>query len=141
MCGQASAYAHDLVVSTYRLPNGNLTVHLKPQNETVFEKTVDALYDPGSSTYHHWLTDDDLKKFAPPQAQIQAVQKELEGHGLTIISSDENGFSLSAPGATANVERAFNTSIHQFQHNGKLFRANVQNAQLSGAAGSYVLYG
>jgi hypothetical protein len=50
MWGQASAYAHDLVVSTYRLPNGNLTVHLKPQNETAFEKTVDALYDPGSPT-------------------------------------------------------------------------------------------
>jgi hypothetical protein len=24
----------------------NLTVHLKPQNEAAFEKTVDALYDP-----------------------------------------------------------------------------------------------
>jgi hypothetical protein len=36
------------------------------------------------------------------------------------------------------VERAFNTAIHQFQHNGKSFRANVQNAQLSGAATSYV---
>jgi subtilase family serine protease len=38
----------------------------------------------------------------------------------------------------ANVERAFNTAIRQFQHNGKSFRANVQNAQLSGAAASYV---
>ena len=36
------------------------------------------------------------------------------------------------------MERAFNTAIHQFQHNGKSFRANVQNAQLSGAAASYV---
>lgn len=38
----------------------------------------------------------------------------------------------------ANVECAFNTAIRQFQHNGKSFRANVQNAQLSGAAASYV---
>jgi subtilase family serine protease len=111
----------------------NLTVHLKPQNEAAFEKTVDALYDPASPTYHHWLTDDDLKKFAPPQAQLQAVQKELESRGLTLISSDENGFSLRVRGTTANAEHAFNTSIHQFQHNGKTFRANVQNAQLNGA--------
>jgi subtilase family serine protease len=116
----------------------NVTVHLKPQNEATFETTVDALYDPASPTYHHWLTNDDLKTFAPPQAQLQAVQKELESHGLTVISSDENGFSIRARGTTANVERVFNTSIHQFQHNGKSFRANVQNAQLSGAAASYV---
>jgi subtilase family serine protease len=116
----------------------NVTVHLKPQNETTFEKTVDALYDPASPTYHHWLTNNDLKKFAPPQAQLQAVQKELEGSGLTVISTDENGYSIRARGTTANAERAFNTSIHQFQHNGKTFRANVQNAQLSGAAASYV---
>jgi subtilase family serine protease len=116
----------------------NITVHLKPQNQAAFEKAVDALYDPSSPTYHHWLSDTDLQKFAPPQQQLQAVQKELESQGLTILSTDENGFSVRARGTTANVERAFNTQIHQFQRNGKTFRANVQNAQLSGAAGSYV---
>lgn len=121
-----------------RRRSSNLPSISSPLNETAFEKTADALYDPGSPTYHHWLTDDDLKKFAPPQVQIQAVQEELESYDLTVISSDVNGFSLRARGTIANAARAFNTSIHQFQHNGKLFRANVQNAQLTGAAGSYV---
>ncbi len=116
----------------------NITVRLKLQNEAAFENAVDALYDPASPTYHHWLTDNDLKKFAPPQQQIEAVKKQLQSNGLTILSTDENGFSVRARGTTANVERAFNTQIHQFQRNGKTFRANVQNAQLSGAAASYV---
>ncbi|MBB6145047.1 subtilase family serine protease [Silvibacterium bohemicum] len=116
----------------------NITVHLKPQNEALFQKTVDALYDPSSPTYHQWLSNEDLKKFAPPQAQLQAVTKELQSQGLTILSTDENGFSIRASGVAANVEQAFHTQIHQFQHNGKVFRANVQNVQLSGAAGSYV---
>lgn len=116
----------------------NITVHLKPQNEAAFQKTLDALYEPGSPTFHHWLTDADLKRFAPSQQQLQAVRKELESHGLSVVSTDENGFSLRARGTTSNVEQAFNTQLHQFQRNGKTFRANVQNAQLTGAAGSYV---
>lgn len=116
----------------------NITVHLKPQNEAAFQKTVDALYDPASPTYRHWLTDADLKKFAPPQQQLDAVKKQLESNGLTVLSTDTNGFSIRASGSISNVERAFNTPIHQFQRNGKTFRANVQTAQLSGTAASYV---
>jgi subtilase family serine protease len=115
-----------------------ITVHLKPQNEAAFQKTVDALYDPASPTLHQWLSNEDLKRFAPASQQIEAVQKELESHGLTIVSTDENGFSVRARGNIASVEQAFNTHIHQFQHNGKIFRANIDNAQLSSAAGSYV---
>jgi subtilase family serine protease len=115
-----------------------ITVHLKPQNEAAFQKTVDALYDPASPTFHQWLSNEDLKKFAPASQQLEAVQKELESHGLTILSTDDNGFSLRARGNIASVEQTFNTHIHQFQHNGKIFRANIDNAQLSSAAGSYV---
>ena len=116
----------------------NITVHLKPQNEATFTKIIDALYDPTSPTFHQWLTNDDLKKFAPPTQQLESVRKELQKHGLTVLSTDENGFSLRVRGTTANVEQAFNTQLHQFRRNGKVFRANVQNASLSGEAGSYV---
>ncbi len=116
----------------------NITVRLKPQNEAAFDKVVDALYDPASPTFHKWLTDAELKQYAPTQDQASAVRKELESHGLTILSTDVGGFSLRAHGTVANVESAFNTEIHQFQRNGKVFRANVQNARLSGTAGDYV---
>lgn len=116
----------------------NITVRLKPQNEAAFDKAVDALYDPASPTFHKWLTDAQLKQYAPTQEQTNAVGKELERHGLTILSTDESGFSIRAHGTVSNVESAFNTEIHQFQRNGKVFRANVTNARLSGAAGDYV---
>jgi subtilase family serine protease len=115
-----------------------VTVHLQLPDKAGFDKAVDALYDPASSTFHKWLTDEDLKKYAPPKEQVDAVRKELESHGLEILSADKNGFSLRARGTASNVESAFNTQIHQFQLNGKVFRANVVNARLSGAAGDYV---
>jgi subtilase family serine protease len=114
----------------------NITVQLQLQNKAAFDKAVDALYDHASPTFHHWLTDQDLKKYAPAKEQSDAVRKELESHNLEILSAD--GFSIRARGTTANVESAFNTQLHEFQRNGKVFRANVVSARLSGAAGDYV---
>jgi subtilase family serine protease len=116
----------------------NITVHLQLQNQAAFDKLVDALYDPESPTFHKWLTDEELKKYAPAKEQSDTVRKELESHGLTILSTDENGLSIRARGAAGSVESAFNTKIHEFQRDGRVFRANVENARLSGAAGDYV---
>jgi subtilase family serine protease len=116
----------------------SVTVRLNMRDQDAFDKVVDALYEPGSPTFHKWLTDEELKKYAPVKEQTDAVRKELESHGLTILSTDENGFSIRARGSAANIERAFNTEIHEFQRNGKVFRANVQNVRLTGAAGAYV---
>ena len=116
----------------------NITVHLKLKDKAAFDNAVDALYDRTSPTYHKWMTKADLAKYAPTKAQQQTVRKELESHGLTILSTDPAGFTIRAHGTIANVESAFNTEIHQFQHDGKVFRANVKNAQLSGEAGNYV---
>jgi subtilase family serine protease len=116
----------------------NITVHLKLNDKAAFDKAVDALYDPASPTFHKWMTNADLKRYAPTENQRQAVRKELEHHGLTILSTDPIGFTIRAHGTIANVESAFNTEIHQFSHNGKVFRANVRNAQLSGEAGNYI---
>jgi subtilase family serine protease len=116
----------------------NISVQLQPQNKAAFDKAVEALYDPTSPTFHKWMTEEDLQKYAPAKEQSAAVRKELESHGLEILSADENGLSIRARGTAANVESAFNTQLHEFQRNGKVFRANVANARLSGAAGDYV---
>jgi subtilase family serine protease len=116
----------------------NITVHLKLKDKAAFDKAVDALSDPASPTFHKWMTQADLKRYAPAENQRQAVRNELENHGLTILSTDPIGFTIRAHGTIANVESAFNTEIHQFEHNGKVFRANVKNARLNGEAGNYV---
>ena len=116
----------------------NITVHLMLNDKAAFDKAVDALYDRTSPTYHHWMTKADLGKYAMSEEQRQAVRQELEKHGLTILSADPIGFTVRARGTIANVESAFNTEIHQFRHNGRVYRANVRNARLTGEAGNYV---
>jgi subtilase family serine protease len=116
----------------------NVTVHLKLPKQADFDKAVDALYDPESPTFHKWMTEKELKTYAPTDEQIEVVRKELEKQGLTILSTEANGFTIRARGSASNVARAFNTEIHQYRHNGTIFRANVQNAHLSGEAGNYI---
>jgi subtilase family serine protease len=116
----------------------NLTVYVNSHNQAAFDKAVDALYDPESATYHQWMTDQDLAKYAPTAADVTAVEKELQKHGLSVISTDPNGFFVRVHGTAAQVQQAFQTQIHNLSVNGKTFFAHVQNAQLTGTAGSLV---
>jgi subtilase family serine protease len=116
----------------------NVTVFLNMHNKPAFDAAVEALYDPSSPTYRKWMTGPALVKYAPTAAEIATVQKELEKHGLTILSVDPDNLSVRAHGTTANLEAAFQTHIHQYSLNGKTFKANVEAAHLTGAAGSLV---
>jgi subtilase family serine protease len=116
----------------------NVSVHLKLNDKAAFDQAVAALYDPASPTFHKWMTNADLQKYAPTEGQREIVRQELAKHGLTIVSTDAFGFSIRARGTIASVESAFNTEIHQFRYGGRVFRANVRNARLSGEAGDYV---
>ena len=116
----------------------NITVHFQLPNRAAFDKAVDALYDRSSPTYHHWMNNTDLRKFAPTASQRQVVREELEKNGLTIVADDKIGFMVRAHGTIGNVERAFNTEIHDLEYDGKSFRANVRDARLSGLAANYV---
>jgi subtilase family serine protease len=116
----------------------NISVHLQLPDRAAFDRAVDALYDPASPTFHKWMSNADLRKFAPSEKQRETVRQELRANGLTILSTDSLGFNIRARGTIASVERAFNTEIHQFEYNGKTFRANVRDARLNGEAGNYV---
>lgn len=116
----------------------DFTVHLKLPNRALFEQTVNALYTPGSPTFHRWLSDVDMKQFAPPASQLATVRRTLESQGLTVTSVSKNGFSLHVQGRIDTISRAFNTSFHQFTRNGVSFRSNVTTPTISGPASAYV---
>jgi subtilase family serine protease len=116
----------------------NITVHLTLNDKAAFDSAVNSLYDSTSPNFHQWMSNADLRKYAPTEAQQDIVRRELAKYGLTILSTDAFGFSVRAHGTIAQVESAFNTELHEFEHNGSVFRANISNARLSGEAGDLV---
>ncbi|HTU80727.1 MAG TPA: S53 family peptidase [Candidatus Acidoferrales bacterium] len=116
----------------------NVTVYLKLRNAEGFAKRVDALYQPGSSTFRHWLTDADLKRYAAPRSQMIAVRNALVKSGLAVLSTDADGFSIRARGTIGRIARAFGTEVHEFTRDGVRFRAPLTTPRLSGSAGAFV---
>jgi subtilase family serine protease len=116
----------------------NITVHLKIHDEVALDKAVEGLYKPGSPTYHQWLTKGDLAKYGSSANEIDSVKKELEAHGLSIVSVDANSLSIRARGTIGNLQEAFQTQIHEFEKDGKTFHANVSAASLTGSSGKFV---
>jgi subtilase family serine protease len=115
-----------------------ITVHLKMRNEEAFDKALEALYTPGSSSYHQWMTQGDLAKYAPTPDEIEAVKGELTSHGLSIVSVGSDKLSIRAHGSIASMESAFQTQIHEFKRGGTIFHANITPAELTGNASNLV---
>jgi subtilase family serine protease len=115
-----------------------LTIVLKTHNQSEFDKAIEDLYDPESSSYHQWFSANDFAKYAPTAAELATVQKELVKQGFSVVSTDPQNFSLRVSGTTANVESAFQTELHTFRYKDKTFQAHTRDAQLTGAAGELV---
>ncbi len=115
-----------------------LTIVLKTHNESEFDKAIEDLYDPESSSFHQWFSANDFAKYAPTSAELETVKKELTKQGFTVVSTDPQNFSLRVTGTTAKVEAAFQTELHTFRYNGKTFQAHTRDAQLTGAGGQLV---
>jgi subtilase family serine protease len=116
----------------------NLTVVLKLHNEAAFDKLVEDLYDPASSRFHQWLTDEELEQFAPTKQEYETVKTELTRQGFSVLSNDPQRLTLRVHGTAGTVEKAFQTELHNFTYNGKTFQAHIRDAQLSGTAGDLV---
>ena len=113
------------------------TVWLQLHNKAALDAAVQAMYTPGSPTYHKFADTEALKQFAPTAQEMAAVRKELAAHNLSVISTDPNNFSVKIQGQTSDFNAAFHTTVNQYRmKNGSIVRALTAAPSLgSGAAG------
>src|SRR5579863_1165548 len=113
--------------------NGQLTVTtvLQPSNGVQLNSLLAALYTPGSSQFHQWLSKGEFNAyFAPGASQIAQVRSYLVQSGLTVISSP-TPFLVRATGTTTQVEAAFHTTINDYiAANGQSFFQNDTVVQI-----------
>ena len=109
-----------------------LAVTLKPQNAAAEQAALRAMYQPGSATFHQFLTPAQWEAaYAPTTAQVSAVTSYLSGNGFTGLSVQGDRMLISATGNVGDAEKAFNTTIGNYvMPNGSTFRANIGGAQV-----------
>lgn len=77
-----------------------------------------------------------LAQYAPTPSEVSAVTSYLQSQGLTHVQAEPNNLLVSADGTVAQLQKAFNTSLHAFS--GSLF-ANVTPAVVPESLGGIVV--
>ena len=112
---------------------------LKPRNAAAMRTALRAIYTPGSSTYHHYLTADQWRtRYAPSTASVAAVENYLRAQGFSGITASGNRLLVSASGTAAQAERAFSTSLASYRLGGRAVFGNTAAAQVPAALGGIV---
>jgi pseudomonalisin len=117
-----------------------VAVTLKPQNVSAEQAALHAMYQPGSATYHKFLTPAQWEAaYAPTTAQVTAVTSYLSQNGFTGLSVQGDRLLISATGTVGAAEKAFHTTIGDYtMPNGGTFRANISAAEVPSTLGGTV---
>jgi pseudomonalisin len=75
----------------------------------------------------------------PTPDQVQQVESYLQSAGLTNVKATPDNLLVSATGTAAQMQKAFNTTLHSFSWNGKTAYGNVSPAYVPASLGGIVV--
>ncbi len=94
--------------------------------EASLQALLKAQQDPGSPYYHKWLTQAEFgQQFGMSSADLDKVTGWLQQEGFTVTSVATSKNAIGFSGNIADVERAFQTKIHNYSLNGETHFANA----------------
>jgi subtilase family serine protease len=95
-----------------------LDVMLALPHQAELKNFIDALYEPGNPSFHHFLTVEEFTaRFGPTQEQYDAVVRFANQNGFKIISEPaRNRMVISMTGSVAAIEKAFHVELGLYQH-------------------------
>lgn len=95
----------------------HLALTLTLRNQAQLNNLLQQLYDPTSPDYRHFLTVQQFTDtFGPTAADYQKVIDFARSYGLTVTSAAPNRLVVDVTGTVAQVEKAFNVTMQNFQH-------------------------
>src|SRR6266568_3215951 len=103
-----------------------LSIGLQLRNAAELDRLLNAISDPRSAQYHHYLTPAMFNLlFAPTPGQVRQVVSFLQSQGFTITTIASNNQLIDATGSVAQAQQAFNTRINNYRLGTHTFYANA----------------
>lgn len=94
-----------------------ITFGLPLRNREALTNLLHDLYQPGSPSYHKYLTPDEFAaQFGPAEADYQAVVNFAKAHGLKVKRTHSNRTLLDVEGASGDVEKALHVHLNYYRH-------------------------
>jgi len=86
-----------------------LTIVLKRDDQTGFERYLHETYDPRSENFHHYLTQRQIaNRFGPSRRDYNSVLHYLQKDGFRLIQGSKNRLTLTVRATTSrDAENAF----------------------------------
>lgn len=105
-----------------------LQLQRSPAQQAALDQYVDALHNPKSPSYHHWLTAAEFgSQYGAAPSDINTVTSWLQSHGFTVNSTYPSGMLIDFSGSARQVRQAFHTEIHNLSVNGEAHIANMSD--------------
>ena len=118
------------------LPMKRMLLVLKrsAEQESALRQMLDSQQDKNSSSYHRWLTPQEFgTRFGPADSDVAAVSNWLKSSGFQVAPVSKGRTVIEFSGTAAQVQAAFQTSIHKYSVNGKQHWANAGDPQIPAA--------
>ena len=116
-----------------------LVVNRPPEREAAFQQLLKDLQTPGSPSYHHWLTPEQIgSQFGPADSDMDAVAGWLSSSGFTVSRVSKARRFVEFSGTVGQVNSAFHTEIHEYMVDGVAHHANATEVSIPRALASIV---
>jgi len=90
----------------------HIDVVLAPRDYAGLERFLREVYDPGSSSYHQFLTVEQFtQRFGPTQGDFDAVVRFAKANHLTVIGGSRDAMDIQLKGSVAAIETAFHVTL------------------------------
>lgn len=84
-------------------------------NDAAMERDVAAIYTPGSTSYHQFLTPGQIvQRYGPSAAQQQLVQSWLTKNGYTVVSVEPLRTAIKVQATVSTIERTLGIQLEAF---------------------------
>ena len=81
------------------------------------ENFLQALYDPSSSSYRHFVTPQEFTaRFGPSQEDYDALIRFAKASGFTVVGGSRDAMDVQLKGSVAATEAAFHVTLGVYQH-------------------------
>jgi subtilase family serine protease len=123
------------VADDVRFDHMLLLLKRDPETEAQLKRQIDAMHDPASPEFHHWLTAEQFgARYGMHPQDMAAVQEWLKSHGFTVNQVYKNGLLLDIGGTAKQIREAFHTEMHYLVlPNGDRHMANIRDPQIPAA--------
>jgi subtilase family serine protease len=94
-----------------------LDVVLPVRDQASLDALVKQIGDPTSPSYRHYLTAPEFSaRFAPSQADYDALVQFLKTKGFTVVGGARESMDVAVKGPVSAVESAFNVKMLTYRH-------------------------